>query len=143
MLLLLCARHILHNNLPVSGNLCASVLPSLDMTLLGELPYHQPSPIHQLPTTIYQLPSTNYQLPSTNYHLPSTIYQLPTTNYHLPTTIYQLPTTNYTCPRLMMMARTATSAGFTPGMRDACASVSGRNFLSFSRLSKRTAVQAS
>ena len=95
LLLLLRAKHILHNNSPCLREFSViSVLPSADM---------------MLPTTIYQLPPTN----------------------------------SYTCPRLMMMARTATSAGFTPGMRDACASVSGRYFLSFSRLSKRTAVQAS
>ena len=46
-------------------------------------------------------------------------------------------------PRWMMTARTAISAGLTPGIRAACASVSGLHFLSFSRLSNRTAAHLS
>ena len=46
-------------------------------------------------------------------------------------------------PRWMMTARTAISAGLTPGIRDACASVSGLHFFSFSRLSNRTATHLS
>ena len=46
-------------------------------------------------------------------------------------------------PRLMMIASTATSAGFTPGIRAACARFSGRYFLSCCRLSNRTASHAS
>lgn len=43
------------------------------------------------------------------------------------------------CPRLMISAKIATSAGFTPGMRDACPRFSGRQRLNFSRLSYRRA----
>ena len=37
-----CAKHILHNNLPVSVKSLFSVLPSADMTPLGKL-YVQPN----------------------------------------------------------------------------------------------------